>query len=585
MKIKGLLLGMFACAALVACTNDDIVENNGNEQPEKVKANLTLVIGAATDSSRATDSEDSDSKDAGTTDESNVNDAVVILNYIGTEGSEVGTTYEVAKYLEKNELNGEGSGNNVVYKPRFQLEKSGWYKVVVILNPCQDIKNAVTAFNNSGTVPNGSTCMYSYITGYSVSGDTSTDAITTANGKADNFMMVNRDEVEVNVISNQSVDPSKTEIIEVERVVSKISFIASTNVEGGTNNLYSVNVNTAQYTANTVNGWRVEGGIATKMNNMSIATLDKDGTTIYLHQGVAYVTNSDQYQGGASGEYVYTPYVGTPGNYTYQTTKTSDGTDTWYVKLDKYALVNLSNSVYAVRHLNNTSWSAPKVFGKLSDTYTYIVDPNTTNKNNEVAGTYFYNARTDIMNAKVDGLNDDDTDFNRYFKDLPDGTKDENNVVGTPLAYCFENSIDKELQTPANVTGIVFRGQICDSKGDAVSHDIYEYNKKYYLTLDDICADNNEISSITEAAANSTKYVGGHCYYYSSDITHFSNSDMEHAIMRNNVYALKVTGFESIGSADVTIPDGTVDVDKNFYVRLNASILQWKVRLNEITLQ
>lgn len=27
MKIKGLLLGMFACAALVACTNDDIVEN------------------------------------------------------------------------------------------------------------------------------------------------------------------------------------------------------------------------------------------------------------------------------------------------------------------------------------------------------------------------------------------------------------------------------------------------------------------------------------------------------------------------------------------------------------------------------
>ena len=32
MKIKGLLLGMFACAALVACTNDDIVENDGNNQ-------------------------------------------------------------------------------------------------------------------------------------------------------------------------------------------------------------------------------------------------------------------------------------------------------------------------------------------------------------------------------------------------------------------------------------------------------------------------------------------------------------------------------------------------------------------------
>ena len=40
MKIKGLLLGMFACAALVACTNDDIVENNNIEQPEKVKLTL-----------------------------------------------------------------------------------------------------------------------------------------------------------------------------------------------------------------------------------------------------------------------------------------------------------------------------------------------------------------------------------------------------------------------------------------------------------------------------------------------------------------------------------------------------------------
>ena len=44
MKIKGLLFGLFACAALAACTNDDIVENNGKGEQEKVKANLTLVL-------------------------------------------------------------------------------------------------------------------------------------------------------------------------------------------------------------------------------------------------------------------------------------------------------------------------------------------------------------------------------------------------------------------------------------------------------------------------------------------------------------------------------------------------------------
>ncbi len=53
MKIKGLLLGMFACAALVACTNNDVVENNNTEQPEKVKANLTLSISTSTGSGRA----------------------------------------------------------------------------------------------------------------------------------------------------------------------------------------------------------------------------------------------------------------------------------------------------------------------------------------------------------------------------------------------------------------------------------------------------------------------------------------------------------------------------------------------------
>ena len=68
MKIKGLLFGLFACAALAACTNDDIVENNGKGEQEKVKGNLTLVIAASNNSSRA--AEDGDETDGGTTAES-----------------------------------------------------------------------------------------------------------------------------------------------------------------------------------------------------------------------------------------------------------------------------------------------------------------------------------------------------------------------------------------------------------------------------------------------------------------------------------------------------------------------------------
>ena len=61
---------------------------------------------------------------------------------------------------------------------------------------------------------------------------------------------------------------------------------------------------------------------------------------------------------------------------------------------------------------------------------------------------------------------------------------------------------------------------------------------------------------------------------------------MEHAIMRNNVYVLKVTGFKSIGSAEIVFPTGDEqgeDTDKNFYLKLSAQILPWQVRFNNIT--
>lgn len=83
MKIKGLLFGLFACAALAACTNDDIVENNGKGEQEKVKGNLTLVIAASNNSSRA--AEDGDETDGGTTAESKVNSVLVVLAPVNSE--------------------------------------------------------------------------------------------------------------------------------------------------------------------------------------------------------------------------------------------------------------------------------------------------------------------------------------------------------------------------------------------------------------------------------------------------------------------------------------------------------------------
>lgn len=570
MKIKGLLFGLFACAALAACTNDDIVENNGKGEQEKVKANLTLVIGAATNSSRAADNETGDATDPGTGGESGVTDAVVLLHKEGKE---------FAFFLTSEQLNKQGSGTSITYELQLKVAESGNYGVIVILNPCQDIKNAINAFIGNGTLPSSKESMYDYITSYEVkaaTGDNPTSAIATDN----NFMMVNKVAVAANVVSNQAGTPSTTSV-DVERVVSKITYMPTQD-----NNLYKVEDETAKYTVTTTSGWRVEDNIATYMTGMACGTLN--GKNIYEHKGVYYEENGT-YSGSAEhqGEALYKKMTGVDQEQIKWKTTQTTGSRNWYVKLDKVALVNLSNSVYAVRHLATESNWDPSFFGTLSSS-NYLMDPNTVAKNN--GGTnyadYFYNVASAVKQVQVTNISGEETDaFKSYFKDLPT-VADENNV-GTTLAYCFENIVKKANQNGNYVTGVIFRGQICNEDGSSYNNNVYKYKGKFYLSLAEAAANNGK--SVTEVEAdteNLTTYESGHCYYCSKDIFHHEGSGtMERAIVRNNAYVLKVTGFASIGSAEIVFPTGDEqgeDTDKNFYLKLTSTILPWQVRFNNI---
>lgn len=570
MKIKGLLFGLFACAALAACTNDDIVENNGKGEQEKVKGNLTLVIGAATNSSRAADNETGDTTDPGTGVESGVTDAVVLLHKEGKE---------FAFFLTSEQLNKQGSGTSITYEPQLKVAESGNYGVIVILNPCQEIKTAINAFINNSALPTGKNNMYDYITSYEVkatTGDNPTSAIATDN----NFMMVNKVAVTADVFSNQAGSPS-TASVDVERVVSKITYMPTQ-----TNNLYEMEDVTAKYTVTTTSGWRVEDNIATYMTGMACGTLNEKN--IYEHKGVYYEENGT-YSGSTEhqGEALYKKMTGVDQEQIKWKTTQTTGSRNWYVKLDKVALVNLSNSVYAVRHLATENNWTPSFFGTLSSS-NYLMDPNTVTKNN--GGTeyadYFYNVASAVKQVQVTNMSDQETDdFKSYFKDLPT-VADENNV-GTTLAYCFENIVKKANQNGNYVTGVIFRGQICNADGSSYSNNVYKYKGKYYLSLAEAAANNDK--SVTEVEAdteNLTTYESGHCYYCSKDIFHHEGSEtMERVIMRNNAYVLKVTGFKTIGSAEIVFPTGDdqgEDTDKNFYLKLTSTILPWQVRFNNI---
>lgn len=572
MKIKGLLFGLFACAALAACTNDDIVENNGKGEQEKVKANLTLVIGAATNSSRAADNETGDTTDPGTGVESGVTDAVVLLHKEGKE---------FAFFLTSEQLNKQGSGTSITYEPQLTVAESGNYGVIVILNPCQEIKTAINSFIGDGTLPSGKESMYDYITSYEVkatTGDNPTSAIATDN----KFMMVNKVAVAANVVSNEKDKPS-TASVDVERVVSKITYMPTQ-----TNNLYKVEDTTVKYTVTTTDGWRVENNIATYMTGMACGTLE--GSAIYEHKGVYYTSTGTQHP-AANDNPAATLFERTsdvnPEAIKWTTTN-ENTTRNWFVKLDKVALVNLSNSVYAVRRCATAdTWNSPTFFGTLSSSE-YLMDPNTLVKNNGETeyADYFYNVASAVKQVQVTNMSDQETDdFKSYFKDLP--TVADEDKVGTTLAYCFENIVKKANQNGNYVTGVIFRGQICNADGTSYNNNVYKYKGKYYLSLAEAAANNGK--SVTEVEAdtdNLITYESGHCYYCSKDIFHHEGSGtMERAIMRNNAYVLKVTGFKTIGSAEIVFPtddEQGEDTDENFYLKLTSTILPWQVRFNNI---
>lgn len=570
MKIKGLLLGLFACAALVACTNDDIVDNNGNGEQEKVKGNLTLVIAASNNSSRA-NAEDGDETDGGTTAESKVNSVLVVLAPVNSEGAFNGD--QIVKSVAGAALQKTTIGGNVAYvAPTFQLNANGEYKVLVVANPNQGIINAVTSAGSTGKYAAVENYAYSY-TGTGTNEMVGTDA-------EPSFMMVNQTESTVNVESNNKDNPTMV-TVNVERIASKITFVPATMTTGGNtySNRYAVKVVTGQKEVEeTREGYRMEGGVGYHMTGLNKAKLLSDNSIIWIQNGErAFTQTEGKYPG--TNLYIYESTT-MPGkeDFDYVWTTNADKEKNWYVQLDDYALVNLSKGVYAVRHLANSDFSATKTFGLLDATYRWVLDPNTAAKNEEntssIAGDYFYNKVAEVQAAEKEYAGDaSPLSYADYFSALP--TAATEGQVGTRLAYCLENVVKVDNQQPTMVTGIIFRAQIYNENHQAMGT-VYKCDGSYYTTLEQMYS---EHPGTTEFET----YNSGKCYYYSSDIMHSSDdSYMKKVIMRNNVYVLSVKSFTDMGSAEVTIPDGDEDHDENFYLKLTSTILPWQVRFNNI---
>lgn len=584
MKIKGLLLGMFACAALVACTNDDIVENNNIEQPEKVKANLTLSISTSTGSGRAADAETGDDVENGTPSEGSIKDAVIIISPV--QGN---TATGLVEYADNITVT---SG---VYEPSFQLNQTGIYNVLVILNPCADIANK--AKETSATAAG----VYEYVTNYSItagsSNDASVDVVTKGASARDHFMMANSEATMVNITSQDPTQPI-IQAIRVERVVSKITFTPNNN-----DNKYNVKVKVTTIPTVTTDGWlktttadKTSYIYITKLNK---ALLDADNAEIWVLLNGGNETGRYQLESTLDNKYkgnvkqnetttsIEAPvFVATDrtGAFHYEKGTSTTAEETWTVYLDKYAMVNLSKTVYAVRH-KTSDWSTISQFGTLTNS-DYLVDPKSVDKNSvtltdglwadgdKTATDYFFNTVGELQTSQ-------DIYNNAFLKDLPKSSDVEIGEIAQSndafLTYCLENSVTKDHQQKGVVTGIVFRGEILDNEGTNVGT-IYKYANQYFRSMD-------ALKSVYPAykAENLVTYTDGYCYYY-APIEHFKGNEnnMQYAIMRNNIYSLKIGTFKEIGSSTIIPEDGGTIDDESAYLKLTTTIAPWIVRFNTV---
>lgn len=461
-------------------------------------------------------------------------------------------------------------------------------------------------------------------------------------------MMTNKKEAEIEVtLANNSPEAAATPtggFIEVERVASKITFrpttltpfVAVGDLKSG-ENVYEVNASHTTYSVNTTAGWvPTNDGSYTYYTKFNEATTNEANPNerrlihVLLNNGTTtFYTKGSNHTGYIDGTETTAPIM-TPFEFTgkpiYQGTAGNPVDVPYYVRLERYALVNLNNSVYNVRHTNAdpTSATGAEIFGTVSSS-NYLYEPNTLAKSNvDFAGwnaatsgntwfgsTTLYNVETAIKN--------NDTTLNTYFKALPKTNNDNNEYdggngsvtgttpeagnVGSGLAYCMENAVVNSKQDARLTTGIFFEAQIYDTNGKPVSC-MYKYGTSFYKDLkslneatgnqfEDYLDENNENGELDESLSQAGVEVfrDGKCYYFSSEIKHFDDNNaavknvMEYAIMRNNIYSLEVGNVDGFGFSSTEITPGETgggDGDQSVYLTLKAKILPWIVRFNNI---
>ncbi len=649
-------LGLLVAVGLLSACSDNLDENQGNGpgSGDKTPAYLSISIANNGNSTKANtgdgqgDAEDSGLENAGTTNENKIASILLVaLSEDGTSG--YAKLYATEAIEDKWTPN---SGANTYTSEPIKLGV-GTYKILVVANPYAGFVNGFTEATDLTTVkglydkirdgkyvPDGSTIN---------TADAAAGVLATTN---DGVMMANQQEVSQALTENNTPENPATVTVNIERTVSKITYrqqkaddVYTVPVAGQVKAKTIPDCNTDDNKSNvTLN---VAKDACTPTPNTVYVLIEEDkesGTRTVTVYGAPNASSEGKYRlleaktqvdynaGTADqkeGWYVVADVDDVEASLTYQFDGT--GTTDWYVRLEGYALVNLSKEVYHVRHIQDAH-GVPAPFGTLNGN-NFLITPYWDDKNGvefdaggnfvgiPATGTWFYNTLAQVseesekLTIDSDGNFETDTDVPAsYFKPWPTTDAEDpgavtpsgqgNPEVGVRLAYCFENSTDIEHQKHGLSTGITFVARMYkDANCENPVDKLYQYNGYNFESLAAIGEAfggntpqaildliNGTTPETTESlkAAGIVKYVGNICYYYSTQIKHYDNGNnntlgnMEFAIMRNNIYSLAVTNITRLGDPIVDPTPETPNETKEAALQVVVKILPWIVRYNDI---
>ena len=298
------------------------------------------------------------------------------------------------------------------------------------------------------------------------------------------------------------------------------------------------------------------------------------------------------------------------------------------IQLVGYKLMNVSKSFYHLRRVTDKVANGTVTIGGLERSNNYVMDWDWNKK----TAWYAKSAEDNELDERKKMFFtpfDPDTESIEY-KDLPI-LQDNDNF----MTYCTENTIPGiEEQVNGISTAMVFKAKVTGKLIDEAKKNInalYEYNGNIYndwktfkdawnnnheseiekqLTDDSEPAEGNALNEVRHLLAGQAKRIpiitgeSGSKYselYYIYRNRHNDNEIpnimgiMEFAVVRNNIYKLKVTSIKELGhpndpTGPTTDPEPEVDPptpdlpDENsdVYMVVEVAILNWTVRENEI---